>query len=238
MNKGELFLIPATISDNTAEAVINSSVKSEIKSIRHFLVENVRTARRFLSSLRIYDSIELLNIQTLDKDTTEHELKRLLLPLFEGANVGILSEAGCPGVADPGSIAVKYAHQEGIRVRPLVGPSSILLALMGSGLNGQSFAFHGYLPIEKPSATAAIKDFERESMKKKQTQIFIETPYRNNAMMENLKLALRDDTLICRAMDLTGQQEDIKTMTVKSWKGLTENLPKLPAIFLFLAESR
>jgi len=237
MNKGELFLIPATISDNTTETVVNSSVKNELRSIRHFLVENVRTARRFLSGLHIYDSIELLSFQILDKDTPEHDLKGLFSPLFEGKNIGILSEAGCPGVADPGSIAVKYAHEQGIKVRPLVGPSSILLALMGSGLNGQSFAFHGYLPIDKPSALMTIKSLEKESINKKQTQIFIETPYRNNAMMENLKSALRDNTLICRAIDLTGQQEDIKTMTVKSWKGITESLPKLPAIFLFLANS-
>jgi len=237
MNKGELFLIPTIISDNTTEAVINSFVRNELRSIQHFLVENARTARRFLSSLHIYESIESLNFQTLDKDTPEHELKRLFLPLFEGKNIGILAEAGCPGVADPGSIAVNYAHQQGIKVRPLVGPSSILLALMGSGLNGQSFAFHGYLPIDKPAAIMTIKGLEKESISKKQTQIFIETPYRNNSMMENLKSALRDNTLICRAIDLTGQQEDIKTMTVKSWRGISESLPKLPAIFLFLANS-
>jgi len=237
MNKGELVLIPTTISENTTEAVINGFVRNELKSIRHFLVENVRTARRFLSGLHIYDSIEPLSFQTLDKDTPEHDLKHLFVPLFKGKNMGVLSEAGCPGVADPGSIAVRYAHEQKIKVRPLVGPSSILLALMGSGLNGQSFAFHGYLPVDKLSALAAIRILEKESITKKQTQIFIETPYRNNAMMENLKSALRDNTLVCRAIDLTGQQEDIKTMTIKSWKGVTDNLPKLPAIFLFLANS-
>lgn len=237
MNKGDLFLIPTTISDNTTEAVINPFVRNELRSIRYFLVENVRTARRFLSSLHIYDSIESLHFQTLDKDTPEHDLKGYFLPLFDGENIGILSDAGCPGVADPGSIAVKYAHLHEIKVRPLVGPSSILLALMGSGLNGQTFAFNGYLPIDKQSAVKTIKDLEKESIAKKQTQIFIETPYRNKAMMENLKSALHDNTLVCRAIDLTGQQEDIKTMTIKSWKAVNENLPKLPTIFLFLAIS-
>jgi len=236
ITKGELFLIPTTISENTSDKVIPLQVKNELKSIRFFLVEEVRTARRYLSSLKVVEAIENLVFEVLDKNTTEESLKKMFEPLFNGNNVGILSESGCPGVADPGSLAVKYAHQHGIKVRPLVGPSSILLALMGSGLNGQCFSFHGYLPIEKQSISKAIKSLEKESSQKNQTQIFIETPYRNNSIIRHLITNLRDDTFLCRAIDLTGADEDIKTLPVKTWRTIKEELPKLPAIFLFLAE--
>jgi len=234
-NKGELFLIPMTISENTSDKVIPFQIKSELLSIRHFLVEEIRTARRYLSSLKIYDSIETLGFEVLDKDTHEDKLKDLFGPLFLGNNLGVISESGCPGIADPGSLAVRYAHQEGVRVRPLVGPSSILLALMASGLNGQCFAFQGYLPVEKKATSKMIRDFEKESATKNQTQIFIETPYRNNSVMDNLIKNLRDDTLLSRAIDLTGASEDIKTLPVSSWRKIKEEIPKLPTIFLFLA---
>jgi 16S rRNA (cytidine1402-2'-O)-methyltransferase len=233
--KGKLFLIPSIIADNTQDQVIAAQIKNSLPGIKHFLAEEVRTARRYLSSLKIYESIESLDFKILNKDSKPEQLKELFRPIYEGANIGIISESGCPGVADPGAIAVKYAHQNQIQVVPLVGPSSILLALMASGLNGQQFAFHGYLPIENKEAIKAIKDLEKESKLKNQTQIFIETPYRNNAIMQNLVKNLQDNTSLCRAVDVTGTAEDIKMLSVKSWKTNNLELPKLPTVFLFLA---
>jgi 16S rRNA (cytidine1402-2'-O)-methyltransferase len=234
--KGKLFLIPTVISEGTQEAVIPASVKKELMSIHHFLAEDVRTARRFLSSLKIYDSIEPLQFSVLNKDTKESELNELFIPIQEGKNVGVLSESGCPGVADPGALAAKFAHQNGIKVVPLVGPSSILLSLMASGLNGQQFAFHGYLPIEGKEAIEAIKKLEKESRSNDQTQIFIETPYRNNQVTTNLLKALNPETLLCMAIDVTGAQESIQMRAVKDWKLKPIELPKLPIVFLFLAQ--
>ncbi len=234
-HKGKLILIPNVIAENTQDHVISPQIKNELKNIRHFLVEDVRTARRYLSSLKIYESIEQLDFNVLDKDTKAEMLHELFKPIQEGQNLGVISESGCPGVADPGALAVKFAHENKVRVVPLVGPSSILLALMASGLNGQRFAFHGYLPIESKEAAKAIKELEKDSRLKNQTQIFIETPFRNNAMMQNLVKTLQDTTLLCRAFDITGASEDIKTMSVKSWRTLQIELPKLPSVFLFLA---
>jgi 16S rRNA (cytidine1402-2'-O)-methyltransferase len=211
------------------------SIRAALPAIEYFLVENVRTARRFLSSLKVYESIEPLKFEVLDKDTPSSRLEELFQPVFQGANVGILSESGCPGVADPGSLAVDYAHQNEINVVPLVGPSSLLLSLMGSGLNGQRFAFHGYLPIESRELTKTIKALERESREHNQTQIMIETPYRNNSLMTALLRTLDESTRLTVAIDLTGIDEKIKTFTVKKWKTLKPEFPKLPAVFLFLA---
>lgn len=232
--KGKLFLIPTTIAEDTSKAVIPQHVLSSLKDIQFFLVENARTARRYLSNLKIYDSIELLTIQVLDKETKETELGSLMAPLLAGSNMGIISESGCPGIADPGALAVGYAHRNHIQVVPLVGPSSILLALMASGLNGQSFAFHGYLPVDAKEATKAIKDFERESSIKHQTQLFIETPYRNNQLLDHLLNSLKPTSLVSIAVDLTGQNQFIQTKTVKDWKLEKPTLPKEPAIFSFL----
>jgi 16S rRNA (cytidine1402-2'-O)-methyltransferase len=234
-HQGKLFLIPNVIADNTANLVITNHIKTELRDIRHFLAEDVRTARRYLSSLKVYESIESLSFSVLDKDTPDTNLKALFAPLWDGNNLGVISESGCPGIADPGALAVAYAHQHNISVVPMVGPSSIIMALMASGLNGQCFAFHGYLPIESNDVGKAIKEFERESRVKKQTQIFIETPFRNNSLMQNLLKNLSDSTLLTRAVDITGQQEEIKTLPVKAWKSIPGNLPKLPAVFLFLA---
>lgn len=233
--KGKLYLIPSVIADGTQHAVIPPQVKSELTGIQHFLAENVRTARRYLSSLRIYESIEALDFKILNKDTSEQNLPEFFAPLEQGKNIGIISESGCPGVADPGALAVKYAHQHGVKVIPLVGPSSILLALMASGLNGQRFAFHGYLPIETKEATAAIREAEKESRIKNQTQIFIETPYRNNTLVRNLLKSLSPDTWLCIATDITGSSEQINTYQVRDWQKKGVELPKLPALFLFLA---
>ncbi len=234
VTKGKLFLIPTTIAEDTSKAVIPQYVLSSLKDIQFFLVENARTARRYLSNLKIYDSIELLTFQVLDKETKETELGSLLAPILAGNNMGIISESGCPGIADPGALAVRYAHRNHIQVVPLVGPSSILLALMASGLNGQSFAFHGYLPVDAKEAAKAIKDFERESSIKHQTQLFIETPYRNNQLLDHLLNSLKPTSIVSIAVDLTGQNQFIQTKTVREWKSEKPTLPKEPAIFSFL----
>lgn len=232
---GKLFLIPTVIAEGTQQQVIPAGVTEALTQIDCFLAEDIRTARRYLSSLKVYDSIEPLMFNVLNKDTEEQALKALFTPVFEGKNLGILSESGCPGIADPGALAVKFAHQHGVQVVPLTGPSSILLALMASGLNGQKFAFHGYLPIDSKQSIEAIKGFEKESKAKNQTQVFIETPYRNNQLANNLLKALHEHTRLCIAVDVTGKDETIITQPVKAWKTGLPELPKLPAIFLFLA---
>jgi 16S rRNA (cytidine1402-2'-O)-methyltransferase len=233
-NKGRLFLIPTVISSNTQGAVITPEIYKILPSVRHFLVEDARTARRYLSSLKVYDTIETLSFSVLNKDTADAELSELLRPVFGGEDVGVLSESGCPGIADPGALAARFAHENGIRVIPLVGPSSILLALMASGLNGQNFAFHGYLPIEGKESAKVIREFEKESRVRNQTQIFIETPYRNNAILKNLLKNLPAHTRLCIAVDITGEGEFISTKTVKEWQSEPIELPKSPAVFLFL----
>ena len=235
MTKGKLFLIPTIIAEDTQQAVIPASVVDALKKIEHFLAEDIRTARRYLSSLKIYESIEPLDFKVLDKKTKEQELKELFSPIDQGKSLGILSESGCPGIADPGALAAKYAHANGITVVPLTGPSSILLSLMASGLNGQKFAFHGYLPVDSKESVEVIKTFEKESRAKRQTQLFIETPYRNNSCFNNLLKALHEDTLLCVAIDVTGKDESIQTKPVKAWRKDKPELPKSPAIFLFLA---
>ena len=232
---GRLYLIPTIIAENTQEKVVPLQVLEVLKSIRHFVVEDVRTARRYLSSLKIFESIESLQFQVLNKDTKTSELNDILKPIREGYDVGIISESGCPGVADPGALAVSFAHQHNIQIVPLVGPSSILLALMASGLNGQHFAFHGYLPIDAKEAAKTIKELEHESKIKNRTQIFIETPYRNNSILEHLMRNLRSETLLSIALDITGPMEAIKTKTIKQWKQEIPALGKQPAVFSFLA---
>lgn len=234
-NTGRLFLIPAAISAGTQDNVVPPQVRKHLSEIENFLAEDIRTARRYLSSLKVYETVERLSFSVLDKSTKEAELQELFRPVFEGRNVGVLSESGCPGIADPGAIAVRFAHQHGIQVIPLVGPSAILLGLMASGLNGQRFAFHGYLPVQTPEAAKAIRDFEKESRMKTQTQIFIETPYRNNALFVNLLKTLQPETQLCLAVDVTGEQEFIKTQSIRQWRSEPVILPKIPAVFLFLA---
>jgi 16S rRNA (cytidine1402-2'-O)-methyltransferase len=235
MNKGKLYLIPNVIADNTHNDVIPAQVRHLLPDIQHFLVEDLRTARRYLSSLKIYQSIESLSFAVLNKDTKLEEVQSLFDPIFNGFHIGVISEAGCPGIADPGALAAKFAHKNGIQVIPLVGPSSILLALMASGLNGQTFAFHGYLPIEAKECAKVIRDLEKESHQKNQTQIFIETPYRNNHLKALLLKNLNNETELCIAVEITGLQESIQTLQVKEWKSIGKELPKTPAIFLFLS---
>ena len=235
MNHGALYLIPNVVADGTQQQVIPAQVREALIKIKHFLAEDVRTARRYFSSLGLFPSIEALTFDVLNKDTDPHTLHALFAPVFEGNNLGVISEAGCPGVADPGAIAVKFAHDHGIRVVPLVGPSSLLLALMASGMNGQRFTFHGYLPIEKQEFAKVVRELEKESRKYRQTQIFIETPYRTDATLSGLLQALRDDTLLGVSSDLTSENEFILTCTVARWKGQLKKLGKVPVVFTLLA---
>ncbi|MBS1977066.1 MAG: SAM-dependent methyltransferase [Bacteroidetes bacterium] len=230
-----LYLIPVLISETSQANVIPAVVLDSVGMIHHFLCEDVRSARRFVSSLKIHPNIENLDFQLLNKDTPSTELDALMKPLRQGLPVGVLSESGCPGVADPGSMAVRYAHRNGIKVIPLTGPSSLLLGLMASGLNGQQFAFHGYLPIESQERVRKIKSLELESREKNQTQIFIETPYRNQALLKDLVANLRNDTDLCVAINVTGSSENIMTMTVSAWRKRQLLMEKVPAVFLFLA---
>jgi 16S rRNA (cytidine1402-2'-O)-methyltransferase len=233
--QGKLYLIPNVIAEDTQSLVVATQVTQALQNINYFLAEEIRTARRYLSSLKIYASIEALHFEVLNKETKEEQIDLLMSPLMQGFNMGVISESGCPGVADPGALAVKYAHEKNIQVVPLVGPSSILLALMASGLNGQEFAFHGYLPIEGKEAAKKIKELEKESKLKSQTKIFIETPYRNNSIFETLIKNLNPETRVSIALDLTGKEEFIKTKTVAQWKKAQESWPKTPMVFSFLA---
>jgi 16S rRNA (cytidine1402-2'-O)-methyltransferase len=235
MEKGKLYLIPTIIADETQQAVIPAHTRNVLPSIQHFLAEDVRTARRYLSSLKVFESIESLHFQILNKQTKEGQLKDFFKTVEEGHHLGVLSESGCPGIADPGALAVKYAHEHGIAVVPLVGPSSLLLSLMASGLNGQKFAFHGYLPIDSKERTQAIVDLEKESKKKNQTQLFIETPYRNQAVLNDLIKTLSLATKLCVAYDITGSNELIQMKAVSEWRKQTLTLDKLPCVFLLLA---
>jgi 16S rRNA (cytidine1402-2'-O)-methyltransferase len=232
---GTLYLIPNVIAEATQQSVIPNQVIEVLKSLRFFLAEDVRTARRYFSSLKIFDSIERLHFTVLDKETVVSDLSLIMKPLLEGYDLGIVSESGCPGVADPGAIAVRFAHQHMIKVVPLVGPSSIFLALMSSGLNGQQFAFHGYLPIEVKEASVKIKELEKESSMKNQTQIFIETPFRNNSLLTNLIKSLKPSTILCIAMDLTSPQEQIVSKSVREWAKEPIQLAKVNTVFLFLS---
>lgn len=236
MEKGKLYLIPVVIAEATQASVIPAQVRDVLPSIQHFLAEDIRTARRYLSSLRVYESIEPLQFQVLDKKTKPVALKELFKPVEDGKHLGVLSESGCPGVADPGALAVAYAHKNNITVIPLVGPSSLLLSLMASGLNGQKFAFYGYLPIDSKDRLQAIRELEKESKQKNQTQLFIETPYRNQTVFNDLLKGLSNATLLTVAYDITGGNELIKTKAVADWKKEKLTLDKLPCVFLLLAD--
>lgn len=231
---GVLYLLPSPIAEGTEHLVVTPAMQALLPGLTYFLAEDVRTARRFLSRLKIYPSIEALTFEVLDKDTTDEQLPLLMQPAIRGGAVGLLSDAGCPGVADPGARAVAYAHRHNIQVVPLVGPSSLLLALMASGLNGQQFAFHGYLPVEARALSDKLRTLEAESKAKNQTQIFIETPYRNQALFQQLVRTLHPATLLCVAMNVTGAEEIIRTQTIAEWRNFTATWPKQPAVFLFL----
>lgn len=215
--------------------VLPISIKRTIEEIDHYIVENEKTARHFIKKISSKKSQPSLEINLLNKFTEAEIIPTFLDPCLQGFNVGILSEAGCPGIADPGADIVRIAHQKGIQVVPLVGPSSIFLALMASGLNGQSFAFNGYLPIEAGERKRSIKKYEKLSRENNQSQIFIETPYRNDKLLAELTKTLSPQTLICIACDITLPTEFIATKTAQEWQKLTVDLHKRPTIFILHA---
>lgn len=228
-----LYLIPVNISDAPFRDVLPEGNVDIIKGIRHFIVENVRTARRFLKRCDPGFDIGATTFYELNRHTDPSEVSQYLEPLRQGLPMGVMSEAGCPAVADPGAYPVSIAQREGLRVVPLVGPSSILMALMASGFNGQGFSFHGYLPIDAKEREKKLRELESQSMRHSMTQIFIETPYRNNRMLESLVKTLRGDTLVCVACDITDpEKESIKTMAASAWKKEKYDYDKRPAIFL------
>jgi len=230
--KGKLYLIPTTLGEMNPEDVLPHTVKRAIDFIDDYIVENEKTARKFIKSVHPEKIQSSLRISLLNKRTESSELKSMISPCLNGQNIGLMSEAGCPGVADPGAVIVKLAHENGIQVIPLVGPSSILLAMMASGMNGQSFAFNGYLPIDKGEKKAALKSFENLSNSKNQSQIFIETPYRNNKLLEDLVQILQPNTHLCIATDITLPTEFIKTFRVADWKKTKVDLHNRPTIFI------
>ncbi len=229
---GKLYLIPTDLGDNPVWDVLPISIKKVIEITDHYIVENEKSARRFIKNIHPEKSQPSLALKILDKFTEASEKMTFLDPCKEGKSIGLLSEAGCPAVADPGSDIVKLAHQNNIQVVPLVGPSSIILALMGSGMNGQSFAFNGYLPIDKDDRKTELKRLEKLSHDQNQSQLFIETPYRNNKMLEDLRITLHPQTRVCVACDLTLPSEYIKTYTISDWKHIKVDLHKRPAIFI------
>jgi 16S rRNA (cytidine1402-2'-O)-methyltransferase len=235
---GTLYLIPCTLGDTSAEQVLPQHVIDIARKLRHFVVEQPKTARQFLSALKPEQPIQTLHFSSLNEHSGHNELAGLLAPLLAGQDVGLISEAGCPGIADPGADLVNLAHKHDIRVVPLVGPSSILLALMASGLNGQCFAFHGYLPIAEAERNKAILKLEAESAKLKQTQLFIETPYRNEKLFGALLAHCRPQTLLCVATDLTLPGEQIRTRSIAQWKSQpAPQLNKRPSMFLLFGTS-
>lgn len=236
---GKLYLIPTNLANPfNANAVLPNNVISTALALNHYIAENAKTARAFLKAIGILRPLQEVSIVELDKhfSSTENDSAHTLIaPLLAGFDVGLVSEAGAPAVADPGAVVVGAAHKAGVQVIPLVGPSSILLGLMASGLNGQKFAFHGYLPQEKSARVKAIAELERESKEKIMTQMFIETPYRNAALFGDLLATLNPATRLCVATDLTGNNESVRTLNIARWRSLGAIIEKAPTLFLFLA---
>ena len=232
---GRLLLIPVTLGESLLAAVIPSEVQRCVGSLEYFVAENPKSARAYLKQIGTAKPLQDLHIATLNEHTQDGNIAELAAPLLAGHDVGVMSEAGCPGVADPGAKLVRYAHQHAIRVVPLVGPSSILLALMASGLNGQNFAFHGYLPVADVDRERTLRELEKHSRRLNQTQIFIETPYRNGKLVQSILGACAGTTLLCVAVDITLEDEDIRTQSVAAWKKNPPRLDRRPALFLLLA---
>lgn len=230
--KGNLYLVPTLLGDTDPNDVLPQTVRRTLEFLDTYIVENEKTARRFIKTVLPEKPQPSLRLSTLNKHTQTTEHLAMLTPCLNGEHVGLMSEAGCPGVADPGADIVKMAHEKGIRVIPLVGPSSILMAIMASGMNGQSFAFNGYLPIEKGEKKAALKQLERLSAEKNQSQLFIETPYRNNKMLEDILDAVQPSTYVCVAADITLPTEYIRTLRASEWRREKVDLNKRPSIFI------
>ncbi|MBQ9449841.1 MAG: SAM-dependent methyltransferase [Bacteroidales bacterium] len=231
---GKLYLIPTPLGENDPAEVLPRQVLERACSLRCFVVEELRTARRFLSRYGLKGHIEELDLHVLNEHTAPAEVEAML-PLFDGQDVGLLSEAGLPAVADPGAALVALCHRHGIEVVPMVGPSSLMLALMASGLNGQSFAFRGYIPAKTDERRAALKDLEKQSRALNQSQILIETPYRNDALFADMLQGLSPATRLCVAADITLPTQLIKTETVAQWRKTPLTIGKRPCVFILLA---
>lgn len=232
MQHPSLFLIPVMLGDTAVERVIPSYNIEVVSALKHFIVENVRSARRFLKQCNKDIDIDSLTFYELNKHTDKNQISNYLLPIRNGESVGVISEAGCPAVADPGADVVAIAQSNGIRVVPLVGPSSMLMAIMASGFNGQSFAFHGYLPIDADERVKMLKKLENRAYSEDQTQLFIETPYRNEKLVEDILKHCKPQTRLCIAMNISCEDEYIVTKSVKSWKGKLPDMQKKPCVFL------
>lgn len=229
---GTLYLIPVMLGDTAANEVVPASAIRAVSLIDDYIVENSKVARKFIKAMvpeKVQASLQLFE---LNKHTNTNELKSFIQPLLEGKNMGLMSDAGCPGIADPGAVIVAMAHEKGIKVVPMVGPSSILLSLMGSGMNGQSFTFNGYLPIDKTDKRTMLKNLEKWSFERNQSQLFIETPYRNNQLMEEMVQVLHPNTQLCVACDLTLPTEIMLTKPINFWKKHKIDLHKRPCIFI------
>ena len=225
MNKGTLYLIPVTLGDDNISELLPKSLPPDVikiaQTLEHFVVETEKPARQFLSAIKTTKPVRELTLNLLNEHTLDKDLAALLAPLLAGKDLGLMSDAGCPGIADPGAKLVALAHQKGIKVVPFVGPSSILLALMASGLNGQQFAFLGYLPVDKQARAARLKEIEKRSQTYNETQIFIETPYRNQHMLEAILSTCQPNTRLCVACDISLESEMIVTKTIATWKKIT-----------------
>jgi len=232
---GSLYLLPNTLGDTTAEAVIPAAALHRTRSLDYFIAEDPKSARAFLKRVGFPRPLQDLRVERLDHNTRPGDVAPLLAPILAGRDAGLLSEAGLPAIADPGAALVRLAHEKGVRVVPLSGPSSILLALAASGLEGQRFAFHGYLPVKQPELAAALRELERQSRRSSQTQIFIETPYRNDVTLATMLRVLSEDTLVCVAADLTLESETVKTRRAAQWRGEPPQLKGRPAVFLLLS---
>ena len=241
---GTLYLIPNALGEGTLDTVIPDPVRARTASLQYFIAENAKSARAFLKLVGtthpLRQSLQETHISELNVNTATQQIPALLTPLLQGHDVGLLSEAGVPAVADPGADLVRLAHREGITVKPLVGPSSLLLALMASGLNGQSFAFHGYLPTDADARTTRLRQLEQRSRQERQTQMFIETPYRNEAMLQAMAASCAPTTLICISTDLTLDTELVRTTSAQQWQkeiaaGKMPAFRKRPTVFLMLA---
>ena len=232
MIEAALYLLPVTLGETPVNRVLPAYNQEILLSIRHFIVEDVRSVRRFLKRAEPSIRIDDLTFYPLNKHTAPEEISAYLNPLLEGSPMGVISEAGCPAVADPGADVVAIAQRKNLRVVPLVGPSSIILSVMASGFNGQSFAFVGYLPVDQSDRVRRLKELEQRAYSESQTQIFIETPYRNNRMAEDIVRTCRPQTRLCIAANITCEGEYIRTRTVREWKGKLPDLNKMPCIFL------
>lgn len=236
--KGTLYLIPTPLGDGgELSAILPDSVQQLVRSLDYFVAENPKTTRQFLKRVGTTRPLQEISISTLNEHTPVEQIPTLLGALMEGKDVGLVSEAGCPAVADPGALLVAAAHREGIKVVPMVGPSSILLALMASGMSGQSFVFHGYLPANREERIKRLRELEKESRAKRQTQIFIETPYRNLQMFEDVVSACQSHSQLCLAVNLTQSDELIETHSMAEWRGRKPEVEKKPAIFLLFSGS-